>query len=280
MAVRQQCTPPPISDTRYLITDTLSSTSMNTSINTWSPGQPFLTIVIPAYNEEWRLPTTLEKVTAFLDQQPFAAEVLVVENGSTDRTTQIAEGYAARFPYIRVLHSPKGKGAAVRMGMLAGQGEYLYICDTDLAVPIEEVTKFLPPQLKDFDVAIASREAPGAKRYGEPFYRHLMGRVYNLIAQATVVPGIKDTQCGFKCLTHPAARAIFSAQVMGGWGFDVELLFIARRWGYRIVEVPVNWYYGKGSRIHPLRDSLRMLGELWQVRLNGWRGLYDVKRKT
>ena len=247
---------------------------------TQSTDRPFLTIVIPAYNEERRLPSMLEKVTSYLDQQPYAAEVLVVENGSTDRTTEIAEAYAARFPCIRVLHSPKGKGAAVKMGMLAGQGEYLYVCDTDLAVPIEEVVKFLPPQLSDFDVAIASREAEGARRYGEPFYRHLMGRVYNLVAQLIAVPGIKDTQCGFKCFTRPAALAIFSAQVMGGWGFDVELLFIARRWGYRIVEVPVNWYYGKGSRINPLKDSLRMLGELWQVRRNGWRGLYDAKRKT
>jgi len=253
---------------------------MNSGMTSEPPDPPFLCIVIPAYNEERRLPGALEKVTAFLDQHPYAAEVLVVENGSMDRTTEIAEAFAARFPYIRVLHSPKGKGAAVRMGMLAGQGEYLYICDTDLAVPIEEVVKFLPPQLSDFDVAIASREAQGARRYGEPIYRHLMGRVYNLIAQVIAVPGIKDTQCGFKCLTRPAARAIFSAQVMSGWGFDVELLFIARRWGYRIVEVPVNWYYGQGSRINPLRDSLRMLGELWQVRRNGWRGIYDVKRQV
>lgn len=245
------------------------------SITSLSDG-PFLTIVIPAWNEEQRLPGTLEQITAYLDQQSYAAEVLVVENGSTDRTTEIAEAFAARFAYIRVLHSPQGKGAAVKMGMLAGRGAYLYVCDTDLAVPIEEIAKFLPPQISEYDVAIASREAPGARRYNEPFYRHLMGRVYNIIAQLIVVPGIKDTQCGFKCFNRQAARAIFSVQVMSGWGFDVEVLFIARRWGHRIVEVPVNWYYGKGSRISPVKDSLRMLGELWQVRRNGSRGLYDV----
>jgi len=239
---------------------------------------PFLTIVIPAWNEEQRLPGTLEQITAYLDQQSYAAEVLVVENGSTDRTTEIAEAFAARFAYIRVLHSPQGKGAAVKMGMLAGRGAYLYVCDTDLAVPIEEIAKFLPPQISEYDVAIASREAPGARRYNEPFYRHLMGRVYNIIAQLIVVPGIKDTQCGFKCFNRQAARAIFSVQVMSGWGFDVEVLFVARRWGHRIVEVPVNWYYGKGSRISPVKDSLRMLGELWRVRRNGWRGRYDAKR--
>ncbi len=244
------------------------------------PDGPFVTIVIPAWNEEQRLPGTLEQITAYLDQQSYAAEVLVVENGSTDRTTEIAESFAARFAYIRVLHSPQGKGAAVKMGMLAGRGAYLYVCDTDLAVPIEEIAKFLPPQISEYDVAIASREAPGARRYNEPFYRHLMGRVYNFIAQLIVVPGIKDTQCGFKCFNRQAARAIFSVQVMSGWGFDVEVLFIARRWGHRIVEVPVNWYYGKGSRISPVKDSLRMLGELWQVRRNGWRGFYDVKRNA
>lgn len=236
---------------------------------------PLLTIVVPAYNEERRLPAMLDQVTAYLDTQPYAAEVLVVENGSSDRTTEIAEGFAARVPYVRVLHSAKGKGAAVRHGMLAGQGEFLYICDSDLAVPIAEVAKFVPPVLQDFDVAIASREAPGACRVGEPAYRHVMGRVYNLFAQALVVPGVKDTQCGFKCFTREAAQAIFAAQVMTGWGFDVEVLFIARRWGYRIVEVPVEWHYGQNSRISPVKDSLRMLGELWRVRRNGWRGVYD-----
>lgn len=240
-----------------------------------APRPPLLTIVVPAYNEERRLPSMLDQVIAYLDGQPYTAEVLVVENGSSDRTTEVAEGYAARVPYIRVLHSAKGKGAAVRHGMLSGSGDYLYICDSDLAVPIAEVAKFLPPQLADFDVAIASREAPGARRIGEPAYRHVMGRVYNLFAQALVVPGIKDTQCGFKCFSRQAARAIFAVQVMTGWGFDVEVLFIARRWGYRVVEVPVEWHYGQDSRVSPIKDSVRMLGELWRVRRNGWHGAYD-----
>jgi dolichyl-phosphate beta-glucosyltransferase len=237
---------------------------------------PLVSIIVPAYNEEQRLPPMLERINAFLGQQSFTVELLIVENGSMDRTTEIALEYAARFPYIRVLHSAKGKGAAVREGVLAAGGQYLYIADTDLAVPIEELVKFIPPQLKQFEVAIASREAPGARRVNEPFYRHLMGRVYNLVAQILVVPGIKDTQCGFKCFSRDAARKIFAVQVMGGWGFDVEVLHIARRRGYRIVEVPVIWYYGEGSRISPLKDSLRMLGELWRVRQNGRRGVYDA----
>jgi len=250
---------------------------MTANITVAQSDAPFLSIVLPAWNEEQRLPEALQKITGYLDRQSYTAEVLVVENGSTDRTTEIAEEYASQVPYVRVLHSPKGKGAAVKHGMLAGRGEYLYVCDTDLAVPIEEVAKFLPPQAGDYEVAIASREAPGAKRHNEPFYRHLMGRVYNLIAQLIAVPGIKDTQCGFKCLRRDAARAIFQRQVMSGWGFDVEVLFIARHWGYRIIEVPVTWYYGEGSRVSPVKDSLRMLGELWQVRRNGWRGEYDVE---
>jgi dolichyl-phosphate beta-glucosyltransferase len=163
----------------------------------------------------------------------------------------------------------------VRKGMLEGRGEYLFICDADLAMPIEEVSKFLPPTLSDYDVAIASREAAGAVRYNEPWYRHLMGRVFNLAVRLLAVPGIQDTQCGFKCFRREAARDIFATQKIDGWAFDVEILHIARRRGYRIVEVPINWYYGEGSRVSPIRDSVDMLVEVLRIRRNGRAGLYD-----
>ncbi|HHH40547.1 MAG TPA: glycosyltransferase, partial [Chloroflexi bacterium] len=138
-------------------------------------------MIIPAYNEERRLPTTLPQVAAFVEAQDYDVEVLVVDNASTDRTAEIVQEFVARYPFISLLREERrGKGAAVKKGMLAGRGEFLFICDADLAMPIEEVRKFLPPVLTDFDVAIASREAPGARRYNEPFYRHLMGRVFNL----------------------------------------------------------------------------------------------------
>jgi len=237
---------------------------------------PLLTIIIPAYNEERRLPTTLPQVADFVEAQDYPAEILVVDNASTDRTSDVVRAVAAEHPIISLLYQPiQGKGAAVRKGMLEGRGEYLFICDADLAMPIEEVNKFLPPTLSDYDVAIASREAAGAIRYNEPWYRHLMGRVFNLLVRLLAVPGIQDTQCGFKCLRREAARDIFTIQKIDGWAFDVEILHIARRRGYRIVEVPIRWYYGEGSRVSPVRDSINMLIEVLHIRRSGRSGLYD-----
>jgi dolichyl-phosphate beta-glucosyltransferase len=237
-----------------------------------------LSIIIPAYNEEKRLPKSLDQVVAFVQQQPEPMEVLIVENGSQDRTTEIAEGYAARHPFIRVMHSAKGKGAAVRAGMMAGRGRYLFICDSDLSMPIAEVRKFLPsaPGVADYDVAIASREGPGAHRYGEPAYRHLMGRVFNFIVRVLAIPGFQDTQCGFKSFRREVGREVFADLTMTGWAFDVEALFIALRRGYRVVAVPINWYFDADSRIDPVRDTWRMVRDVLRIRVNGWRGVYDT----
>lgn len=239
--------------------------------------EPLLTIIIPAYNEERRLPPSLDKIVAFIQQQPEPMDVIIVENGSQDRTTEIAEAYAARYPFIRVMHSEKGKGAAVRAGMLAGRGRYLFMCDSDLSMPIAEVRKFLPPQLSDYDVAIASREGPGAHRYGEPWYRHLMGRVFNLIIRVLAIPGFQDTQCGFKSFRREVARDVFASLTMTGWAFDVEALFIALRRGYKVVAVPINWYFDADSRVRPFHDTYRMVRDVLRIRLNGRRGLYDRK---
>jgi len=239
---------------------------------------PLLTIVIPAYNEERRLPTTLPRVVAFAEAQDYPVEVLVVDNASTDHTPEIARHIAAEHTIVSLLYQPlRGKGAAVRKGMLEGRGEYLFICDADLAMPIEEVSKFLPPTLSNYAVAIASREARGAVRHNEPWYRHLMGRVFNLLVRLLAVPGIQDTQCGFKCFHREAARDIFTTQIVDGWAFDVEILYIARRRGYRIVEVPIHWYYGQGSRVSPIRDSIKMVMEVLRIRRNGRAGRYDQK---
>ena len=237
----------------------------------------FLSIIIPAYNEETRLPQTLEEIDRFLQQQSYTYEVIIVENGSTDRTTEVAESFARQHPYVRVLHSRKGKGAAVKTGILNARGEYLFICDADLSMPIEEVSKFLPPVLNSYDIAIASREVPGARRYDEPFYRHLEGRVFNWIVRVLAVPGIQDTQCGFKCFKREVALDIFPYQTMDGWSFDVEVLYIARKRGYRLVEVPINWYYKANSRINPIQDAIDMLVEVFKIRLNAWKGIYERK---
>lgn len=236
---------------------------------------PFLSIIIPAHNEERRLPRALEQIDRFLRSWRASAEVIVVENGSTDRTAEIAAAFARDHPYIHLIRDPRrGKGLAVRRGMLAARGRYRYICDADLSTPIEEVEKFLPPQLDGFDVAIGSREAPGAQRIGEPLYRHLIGRVFNAMVRLIALPGIQDTQCGFKMFRGEVAEDLFRVQRLNGMSFDVEVLFIARLRGYRIVEVPVIWYFNPESRVRLFRDSLNMFRELLQIRWNAWKGYY------
>jgi glycosyltransferase involved in cell wall biosynthesis len=238
---------------------------------------PFLSIIIPAHNEERRLPRTLEQVFAFVQNQDTLTEVLVVENGSTDRTLAIARDFAARHPQLQVLHAEgRGKGLAVRQGMLAAAGEYRFMCDADLSMPIEEIARFLPPALVGVDVAIGSREVQGARRYDEPAHRHLGGRFINLLIRGLILPALHDTQCGFKCFRAAVARDLFSHQTLQGWSFDIELLFIARRRGYRVVEIPVDWYYRSESKVSALRDALRMISDIFRIRTNGRRGLYDA----
>jgi dolichyl-phosphate beta-glucosyltransferase len=237
---------------------------------------PLLSIIIPAHNEEYRLPGSLDKIAAFLAMQPYKYEVIIVENGSADDTVGVIRRYAERFPYVRPYQeTARGKGLAVRRGMLEARGRYRFICDADLSMPIEEITKFLPPALNGYDVAIASREAPGAVRYDEPRHRHVIGRIFNLLIRLIAVRGFKDTQCGFKCFHDKAAEDLFNVQTLNGIGFDVELLFIAQKRGYKIVEVPIHWYYSAESRMRLVRDSLRAMTELLIIRRNWRAGLYD-----
>ena len=240
--------------------------------------QPLASVIIPAYNEEGRMPASLQQVAAFVRAQAEPIEIIVVDDGSQDSTAAIVEGFAEENAFITLIRNPHGgKGAAVKSGVAHGRGQYLIISDTDLSVPIEEAPKFLPPILGGYDVAIASREVAGARRVNEPGYRHLMGRAYNLLVRLIAVPRIQDTQCGFKAFRREVARDIFAYQTIDGWGFDVEILFIAQRFGYDIVEVPVVWYYGAESKISPVKDTIRMFRELLQVRRNGRAGLYDRK---
>jgi len=239
--------------------------------------QPFLSIIIPAHNEARRLPPSLEKIDAFLDTQPFAAEVLVVENGSIDDTLGIAESYAEKMPRLRVLHEDlRGKGLAVRRGMLAASGEYRFLCDADLSMPIEQITRFLPPELDGFDIAIGSREVAGSVRYDEPWYRHQIGRVFNTMVRWVLLPGLQDTQCGFKCFRGDVAEKIFPLQILTGMSFDAEVLYIARKFGYTIREIPIDWYFDPDSRVRLVGDSMRMGLDLISIRLKAARGDYDA----
>ncbi len=249
--------------------------------------RPYLTIIIPAYNEARRLPDSLSRISTFLRTQSYSTEILVVENGSTDETSEVVREFARALrpadPFtLELLHSARGKGAAVKTGMLVGKGDFLFICDADLSMPIEEIAKFLPPrqELGGYDVAIASREIAGAVRYNEPLYRHLMGRVFNYVVRRLIIPGIEDTQCGFKMFTQAAAVQVFPHQTIDGWGFDPEVLYISRCRRLRVIEVPINWFYMAESRINPVVDTFKMVRDVLRIRRNGLRGIYQETSRS
>ena len=238
-------------------------------------GYPFLSVVIPAYNEEPRIVDTLQKVVDYLGGQSYSWEVVVVDDGSTDSTASLVRDFAENCPQVRLGSvSHGGKGWAVSHGMLSSGGDYRFLCDADLSMPVEQMARFLPPVATDFDIAIGSREVPGSQRIGEPTHRHLMGRLYNALVRALAVRGLSDTQCGFKCFRGAVAQELFSLQRFPGFSFDVEVLFLARRRGARIIEVPIDWYYREHSKVHPLRDSLVMSMDVLRIRWRFLRGKY------
>lgn len=239
--------------------------------------QPYLSIVFPAYNEEQRLPDTLEKTLAFTRSQPYLSEIVIVENGSSDSTLEIARSFAVVNADTTVLHLDRaGKGRAVQTGMLAAKGKYRFICDVDLSMPVSEIPRFLPPNLEGVDIAIASREAAGSVRYDEPYYRHFVGRIFNNLVRWLVLPQLQDTQCGFKCFTAEVVEKLFPLVTIPGWTFDVEVLAIAFKMGYRIQELPIPWYYKPHSKVKVLRDSMRMARDLIEIRRKLRRGDYGV----
>jgi glycosyltransferase involved in cell wall biosynthesis len=236
---------------------------------------PLLSLVIPAYNEESRLPATLRRISDALEAYGEPYEVLVVVNGSTDRTADVVKAASLRDSNIRLLVTPlAGKGRAVKIGITESKGERIAFADADLSTPIEEVIGLTEMLDERHQVVIASREGTGARRVGEPYIRHLMGRVFNLLVQALAVRGIQDTQCGFKAFTRQCADDVFKRQQINGFGFDVEVLYVARKLGYGIREVPVTWAYAASSRVDPLRDTIRMFRDVLAVRWNDLRGLY------
>lgn len=238
--------------------------------------KPFLSVIIPAYNEERRLPGTLEQVFTFLDRQEYTSEVLVVENGSHDSTYRIAKAFEREHPNLKVIHEEEaGKGLAVRRGMLEACGKYRFMCDADLSMPIEEINRFLPPSLNGFDVAIASREENESERIGEPAYRHIGGRIVNTLIRWLALPGLHDTQCGFKCFREPVAEDLFRRQKLDGWSFDIEVLYIARQRGYQIEELAIPWYYRADSRVQPVKDAVDMFLDILAIRRNARKGIYD-----
>lgn len=242
-----------------------------------APGQPELSVIIPAYNEERRLGRTLLAVDEYCRSRRLAAEVIVVNDGSSDRTAALARAFAARAPVL-VLDNPdnRGKGYCVRRGMLAAQGRELLFTDADLSAPIEEVEKLRAALAQGADVAIGSRAMRQLIRSHQSRFREMAGRLFNWLVVAMLGLRFRDTQCGFKLFRREAAAAIFPLQRVERWGFDPELLFIARRRGLRVVEVPVIWSHATGAKIHMLRDSLRMFLDVLYIRWNAVRGRYHA----
>ena len=228
-----------------------------------------------------RLAATLRHVCHYLGRQPWDWEVRVVDDGSRTRPRGIAERSRSTEPRLVVQREPhRGKGGAVKAGLLPRRGEFRFICDADLSMPIDEIGRFLPPLATGFDVAIGTREGGSARRVGEPAYRHFAGRLFNVVVQRLALPGIEDSQCGFKMFTAEAVAAIFPLVTVDGWAFDVEVLTIARQQRLRVIEVPIEWHYRADSRLSILRDSAGMLGELLRIKWRALRGAYRASDHT
>ena len=244
---------------------------------------PTYSIVIPAYNEEPRLAATLKSVLAFVHAQSWNAEVLVVNDGSKDRTVEIVQGFAAKDPILRLVQNPgnRGKGYSVRNGMLHSRGRIVLFTDADLSSPIEEAPKLFRALDQGADIAIGSRWLRSETQiHRQPLHRQLFGRIFNVLLRVILGLPFADTQCGFKAFKRPAVDAIFPLQKIERWGFDPEILFLARKLKFKVKEVPVAWGHSGDTRINPLIDGSRMVQEMLRIRWNNMTGKYDADRKT
>jgi dolichyl-phosphate beta-glucosyltransferase len=251
--------------------------------------EPSLSLVIPAYNEAGIIETTALTAAAWMCEQPFAGELIVVDDGSEDDTADLAEQALREWTFARVIRlAHGGKAAAVRGGMLVASGDQIAFSDADLATPLSSMAELRSALAHGCDIAIGSREGAGARRVGEPAYRHIMGRIFNGIVRLLLIPGVHDTQCGFKLFRADVARDLLERSrlyrdhrgVMSGprvTAFDVELLAIARLRGYRVCPVPVVWSYGRGSKVRPAQDTLHNVRDVLQVWVGQRRGLYGSR---
>lgn len=240
-----------------------------------------LSIIIPAYNESKRIDKSLEMIYKFMRTIEVDYEVIISDDGSTDDTKEIVKRFQSEWKSLRLIENiHKGKAPAIISGILSSKGDFVLFTDIDLSVPIDELPKLLTwVENEGYDIAIATREGPGAKRIGEPILRHVMGRVFNLLVQLVLLPGINDTQCGFKLFRREVAIKIFNKtllysiddpEITGAKvsGFDVEILYIAKKLGYKIKEVPITWTYMDNSKVHRIKDSYYNAKDVLKVRLN------------
>jgi dolichyl-phosphate beta-glucosyltransferase len=236
-----------------------------------------ISVIIPAFNEEARLQPYLERVLGYLKSIAVSHEVIVVDDGSTDKTYEIVLSLKAANPHLDLIRLPgnRGKGYAVRTGMLRAKGKLRLFADADGATPIEELAKLLEALGTGADIAVGSRAIKDkGRKVHTMMHRKVLGTIYNLIVRTLAVRGIHDTQCGFKLFRDTAANDVFPLQCIDGFGFDVEILFIAQRNGYRMKEVPVNWHDVKGTKVRIFSDSLRMFMDVIKVRTNFNKGKY------
>jgi len=239
---------------------------------------PFYSIIIPAYNEAERIGASLDRILSYIAESRWSAEIIVVNDGSRDNTSEVVQEYSGRNPIIRVLENPgnRGKGYSVRNGMLNASGQVLLFTDADLSSPIEEANKlFAVIENGQADVAIGSRYLQSElQTRKQPLHRRMLGRAFNVALRTILGLSFVDTQCGFKAFNRKAVTTIFPNMKIERWGFDPEILFLARRYGLRVAEVPVSWAHDHRSKISPMRDGTRMLGELLRVRMNSVGGKY------
>jgi len=229
---------------------------------------------VPAYNEENRLGSTLERITEYLGQQDYTSEIVVVDDGSQDRTSEVAKAVSPDILVIR--NEPnRGKGYSVKRGMLAAHGDFRLFSDADLSTPIEEVEKFWPFFDQGYDVVIASRALPGSQvEIHQNWFREMCGRAFNKVVKTIAMAQFSDTQCGFKAFTAKASEMLFSRQTISGWVFDTEILFIGRKHKLKMIDVPIVWRNSPNSRLNMARDSAKIFWELLSVRWKNLQGKY------
>ena len=237
-----------------------------------------LSVIVPVFNEALTIGETIRKLREFLQSQSYSWEIVICDDGSTDDTIDVFHREVSHTGCIRaLLFSHRGKGATVRDGVLDSKGEYVFMCDADLSMSVDQIPIFLEQMDNtNVDIVIGSRQIKGSVRVGETHIRHLMGRIFNRIVKIILVDNYQDSQCGFKCFSSKSARHLFPKQRTDGWAFDAEILFLAGKMGYRTKEIPIEWHHRSDSKVSVISSSLSMLTEILKVRIMYVLGRYGL----
>ena len=253
----------------------MASSENTSSINARAPGAPLLSVIIPAFNEEGRLPHTLRHICEYLAAKEYRSEVIVVDDGSRDHTAKVAREFASEVRVV-VNEANRGKGYSVRRGFTEARGEFALFTDADLSTPIEEFDQFLPLLKDGHDIVFGSRALPGSRiEVHQPWLREMGGRFFNILVRRATLPDFHDTQCGFKAFSRRAREILIPRQTMDGWSFDLELLYIAKKHGLRLKEQPVRWRNSPDTKVSFVKDASKMFREIFKIKRNDRAGMYD-----